>query len=91
MSVLSTKWWPANEAFEHDGANRPPVTAEGVTTPGKYLWSYIIWGAHRRIGKFSARFAPSVDLLVIAHGQIDLVEGDGIAVLLLLLGVFAVH
>ena len=90
MRFLGAEWGPANEAFEHDGADRPPVAAERVAMTCENFGGDIIWGTNRRIGQHSTGFTPGIDLFGVAHRQINLIEGDGIAVLLLFLRVFVV-
>ena len=85
MCVFGTKGRPANQTFEHDSTNRPPVTAKRVASAGEDLWSYVIGSAHRGVSKDTTGFAPGVDLSAIANCEVDLVKGNGLAVLALLL------
>ncbi len=84
MGVFGAEGGPADEAFEHDCAYGPPVAAEGVACAGEDLGGDVVGGSHGGVGEDTAGFAPSVDLGAVADGEIDLVEGDGLAVFALL-------
>lgn len=51
------------------------------------LGSDVVRGADGGVGEHAAGFTPGVDLATVAHCEIDLIQGDRIAVLLLLVDV----
>lgn len=83
MGVFGTEWRPPDQTFEHDGTDGPPIAAEAVAMSCEDLRSNVIRRSDGRVSQGAAGLAPSVDRLVITHRQVDLVEGDGVAVLLL--------
>lgn len=85
MRVFGAEGWPANQTFEHDGANRPPVTPEGIPSARENLRSNVIRSTDRGVSEDTARFAPGIDLGTVANGQIDLIQGDGLSVFTLFL------
>lgn len=85
VGLFGTERWPADQTLEHDGANRPPVTAEGITCAGEDLWGNVVRGANCRVSEDAAGFAPGVDLGTVAYSQVDLVERDRLSVIALLL------
>lgn len=79
-AVLGAEGGPADQAFEHDGADAPPVAAEGVALPAEDLGGDVVRGADGGVGHHAAGLAPHVDLGAVADGEVDLVEADGVAV-----------
>ena len=80
VGVLCTKRRPTDEAFEHDSPNGPPVAAESIALAVENFGSDVIWGPDRGVGHNTTRFAPGVDLATVADCEIDLVQGDRVAV-----------
>ena len=72
---------PADHALEHDGSERPPVTAEVVAFAGEHFWGDVVGCADSGIGELTTFFAPGIDLVAIGDRQLDLIEGDGVAVI----------
>jgi len=79
-AILCTEGGPADQAFEHDSTHAPPVAAECVALPAEDLRGDVIRSADGRVSHHTARFAPHVDLRAVADGEVDLVEGDGVAI-----------
>ena len=79
-AVFGAEGWPADQAFEHDGADAPPVAAECVALPAEDLGGDVVWGADGGVGHHAAGLAPHVYLGAVADGEIDLIETDGVAV-----------
>ena len=79
-AVLRAEWRPANQAFEHDRAHAPPVTAECVALAAEDLRGDVVWRADRGVSHHSAGFAPHVDLGAVADGEVDLIKADRVAV-----------
>ena len=79
-AVLRAEWWPANQAFEHNRAHAPPVTAECVALPAEDLGGDVVWRADRGVSHHSPGFTPHIDLGAVADGEVDLIEADRIAV-----------
>ena len=72
MSVLGTEWRPADQAFEHDSSNRPPVTAEGVALASEDFGGDVVGGPNSGVSETPTRLAPCIDLSA-AHSEIDLI------------------
>ena len=79
-AVFGAERGPSNQAFEHDGTQAPPVTAEGVALPNEDFRRDVIGCTDRRVSHNTTRFAPHVDLRAVADGKINLVERHGVAV-----------
>ena len=72
---------PAHKTFEHDGANRPPVTQIGVALSIEDLGSNVVRGTNCRVSHSPTRFTPGVDLSTIRNSQVDgIVEVSRVAV-----------
>ena len=82
VRVFGAEGWPADQTFEHDGPNGPPVAAERVPVAREDLRRDIIRRPNGRVCHDSSRLAPGVDLAAIAHRKIDLIEIDRGAVVL---------
>ncbi len=80
VRILGAKRRPTDEALEHDGAQRPPIAFVRVALAAEDLGRDVIGRADGRVGHDAAGFAPGVDLGAVADGEVDLVEGDGVAV-----------
>lgn len=78
--LFGAEWRPPDHALEHDGAERPPITAEGVSLSTKDFRCDVVWCPDRRVCHPSAGLAPRVNLATVAHGEIDLVERNRVAV-----------
>jgi len=81
MRLLGAEWRPANQAFEHDGADTPPIAALVVALATEDLWCDVIGRSNGRVSELSARLAPCVDLVAVGHCELDLINADGVAVL----------
>lgn len=80
MRILRTERRPTDNTLEHDGAQRPPITFVGVPLTAKDLGRDVIRRSDCRVGHDAPRFTPRVDLSAVAHCEVDLIEGDGVAV-----------
>lgn len=49
MRVFGAERRPANETFEHDGSDRPPVAGEGVSFAGKDFRCNVVGGSDSRV------------------------------------------
>lgn len=85
VRILGAKGWPANQTFEHDSTDRPPITAEGVASAGEDLRGDVVRCANGGVCENTARFAPCVDLCAVADGQIDLVQRNRLPIFALFL------
>lgn len=81
VRLLCAERRPADQTLEHDRAYTPPIAPEIVTLSTKNLRRDVVGRAHCRVGELTPRLAPSVDLVAIGDGELDLVDRDGIAVL----------
>lgn len=86
VAVLGAERRPADQALEHDGAQRPPVAVERVAVPGEDLGRDVVGGSDGRVGHQPPRAPPVVDLGPVADRQVDLVDGDRVAVVARLVG-----
>ena len=85
VGVFGAERGPAYEAFEHNCAYGPPIATIGVALAAEDFWSNVVWSPHCRVGEDTARLAPGVNLAAVADCEVDLVEGDGLAVFALLI------
>lgn len=85
MSILSAERGPADETFEHDGSNRPPVTSERVALTAEDFWGYVIRSADGRVCKYtSIGFSPGIsNAPTIIDRKVDLIEIYGVSILFL--------
>lgn len=81
VGLLGAEWWPSDQTLKHDGANAPPITAKVVSLSAEDLRRNVIRRAHGGICQLSSRFAPCVHLSAVRDGELDLVEGNAVAVL----------
>jgi hypothetical protein len=81
--VLGAERGPADQALEHDGSDTPPITSEIVALAGKDLGGDVIWSTDSGVCQLSTGLSPSVDLVAVGYGKLDLVDGNAVAVLLL--------
>lgn len=81
VRVFGAEGRPADQAFEHDGAYRPPIAAERVAFASEDLGCNVVGRPDCGIRHDAARFAPGVDLVAIADGEVDLIDVDGVAVI----------
>ena len=81
-TILCAEWRPPDQAFEHDSTHTPPVTAERIALPTKNLRGDVIWSTDGRVSHNTAGFPPVIDLASIAYSEVNLVESDGMAVVL---------
>ena len=79
-TILRTKRRPPNKTLEHDSAHAPPVTAKSVALPTEDLRRDIIRRTNRGVSHHATGFAPHIDLGAVADGEVDLIEGNGVAV-----------
>ena len=79
-ALFRTEGRPADQAFEHDGTHTPPVTSEIVASPCKNFWCNVIRCPNRGVGKLTSRLAPSIDLITIADGKLNLVQSYAVAI-----------
>ena len=81
MRLLGTKRRPPNQALKHNRPHTPPITSKIVSFSAEDLGRDVVRCADGRVCKLAPRLAPRVDLVAIGDGELDLVDGDGIAVL----------
>ena len=82
MGVFGAKWRPTDQAFEHDGSYRPPITSKGVALPTKNFRGDVIGSTHSGICKSSTvRLSPRVNKTSVTYRQVDLIQGDRVPVL----------
>ena len=80
-ALFSAEWRPADQAFEHNRPNTPPVASKIVTFPCKDFRRDVVGCADCRIGELPTGFAPGVDLVTVADRKLYLVERHTVAVL----------
>lgn len=80
VRVFGAERGPADETLEHDGADGPPVAAEGVAFTGEDFGSDVVRCSDCRVGHDATGFAPGVDLAAVADSEVDLIEVYGGAV-----------
>ena len=81
VGLLGAEGGPADQAFEHDGAEGPPVTAEVVALAAEDFGSDVVGGADGGVGELAAGLAPGVDLVAVGDCELDLVDGYALTVL----------
>lgn len=81
MRVFGAEGGPTDQAFEHDGAYRPPIAAVCVAFAREDLGCDVVGCSDRRVCHDATRFAPGVDLVAVADGEVDLIDIDGVAVI----------
>jgi len=81
VRLFGAEWRPADQAFEHDSAHTPPIAALVVALATENLGCNVIWCSDGGVCKLSARLAPSVDLVAVGHRKLNLINADGVAVL----------
>jgi hypothetical protein len=74
VRLLCAERRPADQTFEHDCANTPPIAAVVVALSTEDFGSDVIGGTNSRVCKLTARLAPGVDLMAVADSQLNLVE-----------------
>ena len=82
VRLLSTERWPSYQTLEHNGPHTPPIAPKVIPLPAKDLRRNIIWRSHGGVGELPTGFAPGVDLVAVGDCELDLVDADGVAVLL---------
>ncbi len=80
MRIFSTERRPADKALKHDCASGPPIASIRITLATKDFRGDVIWSANCGVGHDPTGFAPSVDLRAVADREVDLVQGDRVAV-----------
>jgi hypothetical protein len=73
VRLLSAERRPANETLEHDGADRPPITAVVVTLAAEDFWRNVVGCTDGGVGELSTRLTPCVDLGTVADSELNLV------------------
>lgn len=81
MRFLGAKRRPANQTFEHNGTDAPPVAAKIVAFAAENLWSDVVGCADGGIGELAAGLTPGLDLIAVGDCELDLVDRDRLAVL----------
>ena len=81
MGLLCAERWPTDQAFKHDGADRPPIATKVVTLATEDLWRDVVGSADGRVREHPTRLAPCVDLIAVRYGKLDLVDANRVAVL----------
>jgi len=78
--AFTAEWRPADHAFKHDGTEGPPVAAEVVPFAGEHFGGDVVGCADGGVGELTTFFAPGVNLVAVGNCELDLIEGDGVAV-----------
>ena len=81
MGLLCAEWWPADETFEHDGTDRPPIATEVVSLAAEDLWCDVVGCTNSGVGQLATRLSPSVDLCAVADGQLNLIHVHRVSVI----------
>jgi hypothetical protein len=74
MGLLCAERWPTDQAFKHDGANRPPIATKVVALATEDLWRDVVGCTDSGVGQLTTRLPPCVDLCAVANCQLDLVH-----------------
>ena len=80
VRIFGTERRPADETLEHNCASRPPVAGEGVALAAENLRGDVVRRSDSRVSHDATGFTPGIDLGAVANGEVDLVEGDRVAV-----------
>lgn len=80
MGLFGAERRPADQAFEHDGTNGPPIAAEVVSLAAEDFWRDVVGCTDSGVGKLTTGFPPCVDLCSVADCQLDLVHVHRVAV-----------
>ena len=80
MGLLCAERRPTDQAFKHDGANRPPIAAKVVALATEDLWRNVVGCTDSRVGQLATRLPPCVDLCTVANCQLDLVHVHRVSV-----------
>ena len=78
--LLGAERRPTDQAFEHDGADGPPVTRKVIALTAEDFRRDVVGRANGRVGQLAARLAPRVDLRPVRHGELDLVQARRVAI-----------
>ena len=81
VRLFRTERRPSNQALKHNCPDTPPIAAKIVTFATENFGGDIIGGSNSGVSELTPRFTPSVDLIAIRNGQLDLIDGDTIAIL----------
>ena len=76
VRILGTEGRPADETFEHDCANGPPIAAECIPFSGEDFRGDVIRCSDCRVRHDATGFAPCVDLTTVADGEVYLIKVD---------------
>ena len=80
--LLGTERWPSYQTLEHDRSHTPPIASKIIALPAEDLRRDVVRRSHCRVSELAAGLAPGVDLVAVGHGELDLVDADGVAILL---------
>lgn len=80
VRLLSAERRPADEALEHDGTDGPPIAAVVVTLSAEDLGSDIVGCTDGGVRQLTTGLAPAVDLCTVADRELDLIDGNRVAV-----------
>jgi len=78
MSILRAEWWVSDKTFEHDGAERPPITLLAVALKEEDFGGNIIRCSNSRKSQLSTVRLPCCDLFAAGHGQMYWIYQDTI-------------
>jgi len=79
VSVFGAEWRVANQRFEHDRTERPPITLFTVAVHLENLWCDVVRCPHSGICKLSPIRFPSGNLLTTCHSKVDGVDHNAIS------------
>lgn len=80
VRLLSAERRPADKALEHDGTDGPPIAAVVVTLSTEDLGSDVVGCTDSGVRQLTTGLAPAVDLCTVADRELDLIDGDRVAV-----------
>ena len=80
MRVFSTERRPADQTFEHDGSDRPPVATKSIAISSEDLRCNVVGSTNGGISESPTGLTPCIDLATIANGEVDLVQRDRVTI-----------
>lgn len=81
VRLFSAERRPADETLKHNRTHAPPITAKVVALAAEDLGSNVIRRTDGGVSQLTPGLAPGVDLVAVGDGELNLVDGDGVAIL----------
>jgi hypothetical protein len=69
--VLGTERRPANQAFEHNSTNGPPIAKVGISLAVEDFRRNIIRSSNGRVGHGTTGLSPGVDLSTVGYREVN--------------------